>query len=66
MRGAEIARTLWTWTPYLAEGFVWNIVISLAAMAVGTVLGILLALARGSGRTWLVQLDWRPSAGGAR
>ena len=55
MTAAEIADTLWTWSPFLAEGFVWNIVISLAAMTVGSVLGILLALARGSGRGWLAR-----------
>jgi polar amino acid transport system permease protein len=58
MRGPEIVGTLWTWTPYLAEGFVWNVVISLVAMTVGTVLGVVLALGRGSGRAWLA----RPAA----
>ena len=55
MTATEIADILWTWSPFLAEGFAWNIVISLAAMTVGSVLGILLALARGSGRGWLAR-----------
>ena len=55
MTATEIAGTLWAWSPFLAQGFVWNIVISLAAMSVGSVLGILLALGRGSGRRWLAR-----------
>ncbi len=39
-----------TWTPYLLGGFVWNIVVSLVAMLLGTALGGLLAIARASGR----------------
>ena len=53
MRAAEITATLWAWTPYLAEGFVWNIVISLTAMAIGSALGMLLAVGRDSGRFWV-------------
>lgn len=58
MRGPEIVGALWAWTPYLAEGFAWNIAISLGAMSVGSGLGVLLALGRGSRRTWLT----RPAA----
>ena len=39
MTFAEIAHILVVWTPFLADGFLWNILISLVAMAVGTVLG---------------------------
>lgn len=35
----DLADLLWTWTPYLAEGFGWNIIISIVAMAVGTAIG---------------------------
>jgi polar amino acid transport system permease protein len=42
----ELADLLWTWTPYLAGGFAWNIAVSFAAMAIGTALGAGLALAR--------------------
>ena len=52
---ADLLDTLWTWTPYLGQGFLWNILISLAAMAVGTALGVLLALGRCSGRAWLAR-----------
>lgn len=36
---AEITRELATWTPYLAGGFAMNILISIAAMTIGTCLG---------------------------
>lgn len=36
---AEIARELATWTPFLAGGFAMNILISMAAMIIGTCLG---------------------------
>lgn len=42
----ELTDLLWTWTPFLAAGFGWNVVVSLIAMAIGTVLGALLAHAR--------------------
>lgn len=46
----EILYTLLTWTPYLAEGFLWNILISLVAMVTGTLLGAPLAFARATGQ----------------
>jgi len=46
---AEIADILVAWTPYLLGGFGWNMVISLAAMVIGTAAGLLLALMRNSG-----------------
>lgn len=49
MSADEILSALIVWTPYLAEGFLWNIVISLVAMAIGTPLGIALAQARAAG-----------------
>jgi len=50
MTAAEIIAILWAWTPFLAVGFVWNILISFAAMAIGTPVGLLLAEARLSPR----------------
>ena len=47
MTGAETVDALLTWTPYLAAGFGWNMIVSLAAMAIGTPVGVLLALLRG-------------------
>jgi len=41
---ASILATLWKWTPLLLEGFVFNIAISLLAMAIGTVAGTILGL----------------------
>ena len=43
----DVVDVLITWTPYLAVGFGWNILVSLVAMAVGTALGIGLAAMRG-------------------
>ena len=43
---AEIVSALIAWTPRLADGFVWNLIISAVAMLVGTVLGAGLALLR--------------------
>lgn len=48
MSPAEIASALIAWTPWLAQGFLWNVIISAVAMAVGTVLGAGLALLRRS------------------
>lgn len=36
--------TLWTWLPFLLEGFVKNVSIALVAMLIGTLLGSVLAL----------------------
>ena len=41
-----VLATLWRWTPFLLDGFFWNIVISALAMAVGTVLGFFLGVAQ--------------------
>jgi len=42
----EIWDVLIVWTPYLAGGFGWNIIVSLAAMAIGTPVGLVLAMLR--------------------
>ena len=46
MQPADITDELVRWTPFLGGGFAWNIVISLAAMALGTVVGAVLAVMR--------------------
>ena len=51
MTAAETIDVLWVWSPFLAEGFGWNIIVSLVAMAIGTVVGMVLALLRG-GSNW--------------
>jgi len=49
----EIFEALVVWTPFLAEGFLWNIAISLVAMAIGTPLGVAFAHARAArGGAW--------------
>ena len=54
MTASETIDVLWAWSPYLAEGFGWNIIVSLVAMAVGTIVGLGLALLRG-GSHWSVR-----------
>lgn len=50
MAPAEIVQILLIWTPFLVGGFVWNILISLVAMTIGTVIGAVLARMRLSER----------------
>ena len=54
MTALETIDALWVWSPYLAGGFGWNIIVSLLAMAIGTIVGIVLALLRG-GASWGVR-----------
>ncbi len=56
MTPAEIVHVLVVWTPFLAGGFLWNILISLVAMAIGTVFGAVLARLRLSGRKSLARM----------
>ncbi len=51
----DVVDILITWTPYLAVGFGWNMLVSLVAMAIGTALGAGLALMRGGGARRLSQ-----------
>jgi polar amino acid transport system permease protein len=53
-----VAATLLKWTPLLAKGFFWNVVISAVAIAVGTALGFLLGVAQISPRRWLRSPSW--------
>jgi len=46
MGAQENLNTLWAWLPYLAEGFLLNVLISVMAMFLGTVLGWWLGVAR--------------------
>jgi len=57
MQPREIIEALYVWTPYLAVGFLWNIAVSLAAMAVGTTLGGVLAWLRLSPRASVVRIS---------
>lgn len=40
-----VLATLWKWTPFLAGGFLWNVIISILAMGFGTAAGVLLGVA---------------------
>jgi polar amino acid transport system permease protein len=42
----SILATIWKWTPLLLRGFVFNLLISFIAMAIGTVLGLFLGFAQ--------------------
>jgi polar amino acid transport system permease protein len=46
----ETLTTLMWWTPFLAIGFVWNVIISLVSMLIGTAVGVPLALLRASNK----------------
>ena len=56
----SVIALLWKWTPLLAEGFLFNLLISFCAMAVGTTAGVLMGFARISlhapvrGTSWVV------------
>lgn len=58
----DTLRTLLTWTPFLLEGFAWNIAIALVAMGLGSSLGALCALAQLSRRTGVARLARSVSA----
>lgn len=61
----SVLATLWKWTPLLARGFLLNLAISVLAMLIGTVLGLLLGsaqLAQSAGvrkTSWLVTQFFR-------
>ncbi|MDB5765806.1 MAG: polar amino acid uptake family transporter, permease protein [Collimonas fungivorans] len=53
MEWIEITKKLFEWTPFLATGFLWNILISVLALGIGTAGGGLLVLLRlSSHRKW--------------
>lgn len=49
----EILNSLLHWSPFLAKGFLWNILIAMVAMSSGTALGCVLAIMRTSASAWL-------------
>lgn len=55
MEPLEIVEALAAWTPFLAGGFAWNVAVSVVSMAVGTVLGGVLAAMRTSDRRTAVR-----------
>jgi len=54
----SVLELLIKWTPLLAQGFLFNILISVCAMALGTAAGVLLGLARISHRAPLRGVSW--------
>jgi polar amino acid transport system permease protein len=63
----SVPELLWKWTPLLAQGFLFNLLISFCAMAIGTVAGVLMGFARISlhapvrGTSWVVVQVFRNS-----
>jgi len=53
-----VVATLWKWTPLLAKGFFWNVLISAVAVAIGTALGFLMGVALVSPRRWVRSPSW--------
>lgn len=50
--------TLWKWTPLLLRGFLLNLAISVLAMLVGTVVGLLLGFAQIAQSAWVRKPSW--------
>ncbi len=53
MGSSEILNELWVWTPYLAEGFTMNMLVSAASMFLGTLIGWFIGVMRYSPQLWL-------------
>jgi polar amino acid transport system permease protein len=63
MKTSDIISQLISWTPFLIEGFAWNIVISLLAIVLGTALGGILTWAQLSQQPWLSKISLMVSEG---
>jgi polar amino acid transport system permease protein len=57
MTALETLSYLWTWTPFLLEGFAWNLLIAVSAITFGTGVGCLLVWAQMRGRPMVVKLS---------
>jgi len=55
---ASVLEVLMRWMPLLLKGFVFNLIISVSAMAVGTVFGIALGLGQISLNSWVRKITW--------
>ena len=55
MEMSEVLRQLWAWTPFLLEGFGWNVWIATCASVMGTIVGGLLVWMRLSQRPALAR-----------
>src|SRR5262245_27153651 len=49
---------IWTWAPLLLTGFLFNLLISAAAMIIGTAAGVPLGVFQTSPHTWIRRLSW--------
>jgi polar amino acid transport system permease protein len=57
MNSQDILTQLLSWTPYLLEGFLWNILIAVSAMVLGTFIGGLLAWGQADGSDTVSRLS---------
>ncbi|WP_299879863.1 amino acid ABC transporter permease [uncultured Cocleimonas sp.] len=55
---SSIPEVLWRWMPLLLKGFMFNIVISICAMAIGTAIGAVLGLGQISLNKWVRRFSW--------
>ena len=55
---SSIIEVLWRWMPLLMKGFIFNIVISICAMAIGTAAGAALGLGQISLNKWVRKVSW--------
>ncbi len=55
---SSIIEVLWRWMPLLMKGFIFNILISIFAMAIGTAAGAALGLGQISLNKWVRRVSW--------
>lgn len=55
---ASVLEVLFRWMPLLLKGFIFNLVISVCAMAIGTLAGMALGLGQISLHGWVRKLSW--------
>lgn len=54
----SIIEVMWRWMPLLLKGFIFNIIISISAMAIGTAAGVALGLGQISLNKWVRRFAW--------
>jgi polar amino acid transport system permease protein len=54
----SIVSTIWKWTPLLFMGFLFNLVVSVLAMAIGTIAGVMLGIGQVSPSGLIRRVSW--------
>ena len=57
----ETLETLWTWTPFLLQGFGWNVLIAFSAGLIGLAFGVPLAYLMRAHTRWVASVSQRTS-----